>query len=103
MPCSSGDIDWKASPSLFFGPTGTVSPHAVPTLTLAGPVGLTSIFSSDCFWLPDEAFSLPPPLSPPHAATVSAAALIRPTSVTRLHERHFAVSLICLLPIGVAL
>src|SRR4051812_8219953 len=93
MPCRRGDIDWKASPSLFFGPTGTVSPQFVPTLTAAGPVGLTLIFSSDCFWLPEEAFSLPSLLSLPQAATVNAAAAIRLASVTRLQ-------LISLLPIG---
>jgi hypothetical protein len=74
------DIDWKAAPSLFFGPTGTVSPHSVPTLTFAAPVGLTSMSLVDCFCVPDEDAFSPPLFSLPHAATVSAAAHTRLTS-----------------------
>src|SRR5689334_14868959 len=93
MSCSRGDIDWNAAPSLFLGPTGTVSPHSVPTLTAAGPVGLTLISLRDCFWLPPaDALSLPLLLSLPQAATVSAAAATRLTNATRQRLNAFSLT-----------
>src|SRR3954468_14960575 len=103
MSLSRSDIDWKAAPSLFLGPTGTVSPQFVPTLTAAGPVGLTLISFSDCVCVPADALS---PLSSllPQAVTVSAVAATRPTSAGQLlSRRNIDLSITCSPPLMVAL